>query len=67
MPLVTFIKYPIFLTALLNRINRIKTHYSIKNKVHIFDLNQNKAKAQTKLKNKGVFIFYGAVIMVCFM
>lgn len=29
MPLATFTKYPIYLSALLNRIDKIKTHYSI--------------------------------------
>lgn len=53
MPILTFVKYPIFLKALFNRINQIKTYYSINSEIRIFDLNQDKIKAQKDLQGKG--------------
>lgn len=61
MPLANFTKYPLFLKTLLDRINLIRTQYSIKNKVRVFDLNTDNARALVKkeLENKGgVYIFW---------
>jgi len=59
MPLAIFTKYPLFLKALFNRIDLIRTQYSIEIKVRVFKLNKDKANAQKELKNKGgVYILW---------
>jgi hypothetical protein len=59
MPLATFTKYPIFLTALFHRIDQIRTEYSINSVIRVFDLNKGKAEAQKELRNKGgVYILW---------
>ena len=57
--LAIFTKYPLFFKALSNRIDIIRTQYSIEFKVRIFELNKDKANAQKELKNKGgVYILW---------
>jgi len=59
LPLAIFTKYPLFLKALFNRIDLIRTQYSIEIKVRVFKLNKDKANAQKELKNKGgVYILW---------
>ena len=59
MPFAIFTKYPLFLKALFNRIDLIRTQYSIEFKVRVFKLNKDKANAQKELKNKGgVYILW---------
>ena len=59
MPLAIFTKYPLFFKALSNRIDLIRTQYSIEFKVRIFELNKDKANAQKELQNKGgVYILW---------
>lgn len=61
MPLANFTKYPLFLNALLDRICLIRTQYSIKQIVRVFDLNADNARALVtkELENKGgVYIFW---------
>jgi hypothetical protein len=53
MPLADFIKYPIFLKSLLNRIYNIKIKYDSSLKVRIYKLSVEKVKAQKELHNKG--------------
>ena len=59
MPFAIFTKYPIFFKALLNRIDLIRTQYSIEFKLRVFKLNKDKANAQKELQNKGgVYILW---------
>lgn len=52
-PLLSFIKFPIFISALLNRIASLQSLYSLNSVVRVFDLSMDKAKAKKELKNKG--------------
>lgn len=52
-PITTITKYPILLTSLIKRIKDIKERYSLSNDIHIYNLDTDKAKAQSELSNKG--------------
>jgi hypothetical protein len=72
MPISIFTKYPVFLTALFNRIDLIKTQYSIKFNEplspcapRVFNL-RRKLMLKKSLKIKEVYIFFGVKTMVCF-
>lgn len=52
-PITTIIKYPIFIESLIKRIKDIQIRYSLPNNILIYNLNVDKNKSQSELKNKG--------------
>lgn len=53
LPITRFIKYPILLYALINRIEKLRKEYFILSKVRVFDLSLEKDKAKKDLRDKG--------------